>query len=145
MKQIRATEVTRAAVQYQGVMTGDGKPRLKPAGGKRGGGSGPVKISVHDMIDEIQAQFQISDAEALYIRQVTEEKIADPVIRSTVKDHRDDSAFLFGTFQDQVDRGIQETYQDHGRFEELADEKYVGVGGIFDIMAVTVIQTHLTS
>ena len=27
--------------------------------------------------------------------------------------------------------------------EELADPKYTDMGGIFDIMAVTVIQTHL--
>ena len=30
-----------------------------------------------------------------------------------------------------------------GRYDELADPKYTDTGGIFDIMAVTVIQTQL--
>lgn len=32
-----------------------------------------------------------------------------------------------------------------GRYDELADPKYTDIGGIFDIMAVTVIQTHLSA
>ena len=43
------------------------------------------------MIAEIRAKFDITDEEALYIRQVTEEKAADPAIRSTVAAHREDS------------------------------------------------------
>jgi hypothetical protein len=39
----------------------------------------------------------------------------------------------------------QATYDERGRYEELADPKYVDTGGIFDIMAVTVIHTHLVS
>jgi type I restriction enzyme R subunit len=31
-----------------------------------------------------------------------------------------------------------------GRYEELIDPKYTDTGGIFDIMAVTVIQTNLS-
>jgi len=34
-------------------------------------------------------------------------------------------------------------YNDRGRYEELSDVKYTDQGGIFDIMAVTVIQHHL--
>ena len=34
---------------------------------------------------------------------------------------------------------------DLARYEELADPKYTDTGGIFDIMAVTVIGTHLTA
>ena len=36
------------------------------------------------------------------------------------------------------------TYDARGRYDELADPKYTDTGGIFDIMAVTVIQTHLS-
>ena len=40
---------------------------------------------------------------------------------------------------------IQISYNDLARYEELSDPKYTDTGGIFDIMAVTVIQTHLTA
>jgi type I restriction enzyme R subunit len=95
------------------------------------------------MIDEIRAKFDISDEEALYIKQVTEEKAADPTIRSTVHAHREDFVYLEGAYRGQVNGKIQDTYSDLARYEELTDPKYTDTGGIFDIMAVTVIQNHL--
>jgi type I restriction enzyme R subunit len=95
------------------------------------------------MIAEIQARFTISDEEALYIKQVTEEKTADPVIQNTVVAHRDDGIYLEGAYRVQVNGQIQTAYSDRGLFEELSDLKYTDTGGIFDIMAVTVIRHHL--
>jgi type I restriction enzyme R subunit len=95
------------------------------------------------MIAEIRTKFSISDEEALYIKEVTEEKAADPAIRSTVTAHREDRVFLDGAYRGQVNGEIQNAYDTRGRYEELADPKYTDTGGIFDIMAVTVIDTHL--
>jgi type I restriction enzyme R subunit len=95
------------------------------------------------MISEIKAKFNITDEEALYIRQVTEEKVADPAIRSTVEAHREDRLYLEGPYRGQVNEDIQLTYDERMRYDELADPKYTDIGGIFDIMAVTVIQYHL--
>jgi type I restriction enzyme, R subunit len=143
MKQIRQTEVIRAAVEYQGVTKAGGPVKPRVGHGKKGVGPPPKKVSVQDMITEIKNKFNISDEEALYIKQVTEEKAADPVIRHTVAAHRDDYVYLEGPYRGQVNGEIQEVYQDRGRYDELADAKYTDTGGIFDIMAVTVIQTHL--
>jgi type I restriction enzyme R subunit len=145
MKQIRATQVTKAAVQYQGVITTGGPVKPPPGKGKKGAGPPPVKVAVQDMITEIQARFNITDEEALYIRQVTEEKVADPTIRTTVEAHREDRLYLEGPYRGQVNENIQTTYDERGRYDELADPKYTDTGGIFDIMAVTVIQTHLAA
>ena len=97
------------------------------------------------MIAEIRANFDISDEEALYIRQVTEEKEADPVIHGTVTMHREDRVYLDSTYRGQVNGEIQTAYNKRGRYEELSDLKYIDTGGIFDIMAVTVIDHHLSS
>lgn len=144
MKQIRQTEVVKAAVEYQGEVHSGGPVKLKPGHGKKGTGPPPRKVSVQDMIDEIRARFDITDEEALYIKQVTEEKSADPVIRTTVTAHREDRVFLEGAYRGQVNGAIQTAYDERGRLDELADPKYMDTGGIFDIMAVTVIQTHLS-
>lgn len=144
MKLIRQTEVSKAAVVYLGVESGGGTVKLKPGGGKKGSGPPPMKVSVQDMIAEIQAKFDISDEEALYIKQVTEEKAADPDIRSTVQAHRADIVYLEGAYRGQVNGEIQDTYDGLARYEELSDPKYTETGGIFDIMAVTVIQHHLS-
>jgi type I restriction enzyme R subunit len=97
------------------------------------------------VIAEIRVKFSISDEEALYIREVTEEKVADPDIRSTVTAHREDVEYLDGAYRGQVNDGIQMAYNARARYEELSDPKYTDNGGIFDIMAVTVIQHHLSA
>jgi type I restriction enzyme R subunit len=145
MKQIRQTEVVKAAVEFQGVKTTTGGVvKLKLGKGRKGTGPPPRKVSVQDMIDEIKARFDITDEEALYIKQVTEEKSADLNIRMTVAAHKDDNVFLEGAYRGQVNGEIQTAYDERGRYEELGDPKYTDIGGIFDIMAVTVIQTHLS-
>ena len=144
MKQIRATIVTKAAVQYQGVTTSGGPVKSQPGKGRGGSGPVPVKSSVQDMITQILSKHKITDEEALYIKQVTEEKIADPTIRTTVQAHRDNRIYLEGPYRGQINGDIQTTYDARGRYDELADPKYTDTGGIFDIMAVTVIQTHLS-
>ena len=117
--------------------------KLRPGGGKKGAGPPLRKVSVRDMIDEIRAKFAISDEEALYIKQVTEEKAEDEVIRDTVLAHRDDRIYLEGAYRGQLNGEIRVSYGSLGRYDELADVKYTDTGGIFDIMAVTVIHTHL--
>jgi type I restriction enzyme R subunit len=64
-------------------------------------------------------------------------------IRNTVQKHRQDLVFLDGVYRGQVNGEIQTAYDHRGRYEELGEPKYTDAGGIFDIMAVTVIQTHL--
>jgi type I restriction enzyme R subunit len=144
MKQIRQTEVVKAAVQFQGEVRGGGTVKIK-AGGSKGTGPPLKKVSVQDMISDIRSRFTISEEEALYIKQVTEAKSADPEIRVTVHTHRDDRRYLDEAYRLQVNGQIQNTYSDIGRYDELTDTKYIDTGGIFDIMAVTVIQHHLDS
>ncbi|MGZ8845024.1 MAG: DEAD/DEAH box helicase family protein [Pyrinomonadaceae bacterium] len=143
MKRIRQTQVVKAAVQYQGEVRSGGPVKLKSGTGRKGQGPTPKKVSIQDMIDEIRKKFDITDEEALYIREVTEEKSQDISIRATVHTHKEDLVYLEGPFRGQVNGQIQSAYQDRGRYDELADDKYKDAGGIFDIMAVTVIDNHL--
>lgn len=103
----------------------------------------PKKVSVQDMIEQIRTMFAISDAEALYIREVTEEKTKDAAIRATVEAHKDDIIYLEDVFKDQVNTEIQTAYAERELYDELTDPKYIETGAIFDIMAFTVIQRNL--
>lgn len=143
MKQIRQTEVIKAAVEYQGVTTSGGPVKLRPHKGLKGVAPPLKRASVQEMIADIRARYNINDEQALYIKEVTEEKIADPVIKITVQAHREDRVYLEGAYRGQVNGDIQDAYDIRGRYEELADPDYTETGGIFDIMAVTVIDTHL--
>lgn len=140
MKQVRATTVVRASVQEVGTLTPtEALPRSKPRSGGGGGGSPPERVSIDDMLEKFRQQFPISEDEALFIRQVTEEKASDTGIRATVLSHHGDSIFLGEVFRKQVKSMIQARYGELGRYEELTDGKYNDDGAIFDIMAVTVI------
>jgi type I restriction enzyme R subunit len=125
------------------VRSSGGAVRLKTGAAKPGVAPPLRKVSVQEVIAEVRSRFDISDEEALFIRQVTEEKAADPEIRNTVITHREDRIFLEGAYQGQVNSAIQMTYDSLGRYNELADPKYTDPSGIFDIMAYVVIQRHL--
>jgi type I restriction enzyme R subunit len=144
MKQIRATVVERAAVPYEGIFEMPaGLIKPKPSKGGGGGGTPVKKVSVQDMIAKIRESFQISDEEALHIREVSEEKIADESVQQTVAAHRDDPAFLDTVYKGQVNGEIQDAYALRLLYEQLGDPKYTEKTGIFDIMAFTVIQKGL--
>jgi type I restriction enzyme R subunit len=143
MEQIHKTGVIKTSVQFQGVTTSTGKVTLKPGKGRHGFAPPVQKVSVQDMIEKIKKDYVITDEEALYIREVSEEKISDPEIRTTVQTHQADTMFLEGAYRGQVNGKIQTAYEQRGRYDELADTQYTGTGGIFDIMAMLVIDTHL--
>jgi type I restriction enzyme, R subunit len=143
MRQIRATEVTKAAVEFKGELKGGGTIKGKSGTGQKGAGVPFVKVSVQDMITEIRTKFTITDEEALYIREVTEEKSKDEGIRSTVQAHKDDLNYLNEVFKGQVNKQIQTAYYDRERYDELISPTYIDPGAIFDIMAYTVIQHNV--
>jgi len=74
MQQIRQTEVVKASVQYQGEVRTAGTVKLTSGASGKESGPPPQKVSVQDMINEIRNRFNITDEEALYIKEVTEEK-----------------------------------------------------------------------
>jgi type I restriction enzyme R subunit len=142
MKKIRQTSVVKASVQYKGEVAISGKIKLKK-GRKGGDGPPPTKVSVQDMIERIGKKFQISDEEALYIKEVTEEKMHDEEIQTTIAAHKEDIYYLENTYAGRVNYSIQDAYEERGRYEELVDPKYIDTGSIFDTMALTVIQHGL--
>lgn len=141
MQAMRHTEVIKASVKFQGVRSGNGIVALKPSRKGHGPGVPQKKVSVQEMIDEIREKFQITDEEALFIREVTEQKLRDPDVKDAVVRNRDDDEYLFGPYRQQVHVQISDIYQESGHYEEIADDKYSGNGGIFDSMATVVIQT----
>lgn len=141
MQAMRHTEVVKANVKFQGVRSGNGIVALKPSRKGHGPGVPQKKVTVQEMIDEIRERFQITDEEALFIREVTEQKLQDPDVKDAVVRNRDDDEYLFGPYRQQVHVQISDIYQESGHYEEIADDKYSGNGGIFDSMATVVIQT----
>ncbi|CAG0939261.1 hypothetical protein BROC_00531 [Candidatus Brocadiaceae bacterium] len=63
----------------------------------------------------------------------------DEQIQTTIETHKGDVFYLENTYAGQVNHSIQDSYEGRGRYEELADPRYIDPGAIFDMMALTVI------
>ena len=145
MKQVRATVVDKAAVIEQGTVDmPPGTVKARPHKGGGGGAAPPKKVSVQDMIERIREQFEISEDEALYIREVSQEKIEDETILQTIAAHQQDIHFLNQVYKGQVNGQIQDAYAIRELYEPLGDPRYTDAGAIFDIMAHTVVQHGLS-
>ena len=142
MKKMRQTSVVKACVKYNGEIFIPGKIKLKK-GSTGGGGPPSKKVSIQNMIERISKEFQITDEEALYIKEVTEEKMHDEKIRTIIAAHKEDTFFLKKTYVGQLYSSIYQTYDEHGHRDELYDPKYIEPGAIFDTMALTVIEYGL--
>ncbi|WP_298581234.1 DEAD/DEAH box helicase family protein [uncultured Luteimonas sp.] len=144
MERIRATGVVRGQVEDLGEKRLEPRQPGTPGSPKpRAGGGSPPQVTVADMIERLRLKFQISDDEALVIRDVLDEKIGDAVIGADVTAHRTDQIYLDGPLKTQVNVGIQTAYVSRDRIDEIGDPKYFEPGGIFDFMAYSVIQHHL--
>lgn len=144
MKHIRKVELTKAAVKYRGVK--EVKPQtVKTRSGGTSGGALPKKVTIGDMIEKLRERFEISDEEALVIKEVCEEKIADPIIIRNIRLHRDDDVYLRQHYKPQVRTSIEGSYGERALYERLVDPKYTDEGSIFDTMAYTVIQAGVES
>lgn len=135
----------KATVQFVGEKRNDGKPRPHGGGGSGGPGGRPPKTSLDEAMADLRELHRISDEEALLIREVTEAKMEDRTVRSEIELNRTNDLFLVGPYKRQMNEGIQKSYVDHGRSGELGDQRYIGPGGIFDFMAVTIIDYHLNA
>ena len=142
-KQMSAVIISKGTVRYVGeIPMPEGTVGHKP-GGSGGTGGAPPRVSINALIEELRDRFPISDEEALCIREVTEEKMGDESIGKAVTTNRDNILYLEGHYKDELNGEMQDAYNDRDRVIELADPKYIGAGGIFDIMAITVIDYFL--
>ena len=144
MEKIRATGVVRATVQDLGekrLVPKTPRPPGPPA--PRMGGAPPAQVTIAEMIEKVRQKYQISDEEALVIREVMDEKTGDEGIKDDVQNHRDNRIYLDETLKSHLNGDIQAAYQARDRWEDMVDPKYNEPGGIFDLMAFTVIRHHL--
>jgi type I restriction enzyme R subunit len=143
MKQIRQVELSKATVKFRGVKDLASQTVKTRSGGGSGNSQPPPKISLSDMIEKLRERFAISDNEALVIKEVCQEKMADPAIASSIQRHANDGAYLWDFYKPQLRRSITESYEDRGLYEAFEDPKYTDDGSIFDTMAFVVIQSGL--
>lgn len=142
LKELKNVVLTKAHVKYLGIKSLKGKKRKTT---RNGGGTAPEqpKVSLTDMIKELQEKFNISEKEAIVIREICEEKLEDREIVETIYKHREDESYLREGFSDELRKGIVLSYDKRGMDELTLDGRYDDKGGILDSMTGMVINHEL--
>jgi len=135
--------VEKASVQHLGEVPNQPRGRKHGGGGPGGPGGEPPKATLDEQMDDLRERYAITEAEALLIREVTEEKQADSQLADEVFRNRQSPLHLMGPLKSRVNGEMQSAYEQRDHIEEITDPRYIGPGGIFDIMAVVVIDHHL--
>jgi type I restriction enzyme R subunit len=145
MADIRKVVLTRAAIKFHGETVFTPEVVKKIAG--RGGNNTPKpveKTTIDVAIEELKNRYQISDEEALIIREVCEEKQSDQTILSQIQCNKDKQHYLDAVLKSEIRVSIEEAFEQRGHYAETCDIKYIDTGAIFDIMAHSVLMHGLT-
>lgn len=134
---LKHIEMSKGAVVYKGAIT---NPNAKPkTSTSSGGGKGIPKTTIEQAIDRIAETYQISEEDALIIREVCEEVSEKETIKTTVLNNRKNHLFL-ENYEPTVQGEVTTSYIERELWDRIEDPIYNDKGGIFAIMSKTVIQ-----
>jgi type I restriction enzyme R subunit len=136
-KLLKHIEMSKGAVNYKGAITNPNKkPKTSSGGGS--GGNGIPKTTIQQAIEDIEQTYQISQEDALIIREVCEEVSVQEEIKTTVLNNRQDHLFL-ENYEATVNKKVTASYIERELWDSIDDPIYNDKGGIFAIMSKTVI------
>lgn len=137
---LKHIEVSKGAVTY----SGNNKTPKKSSGGGGSGGNGIPTTTIEKALEAIVQKYQISNEEAIFIREVCEEvsKIAE--IKQKVTANKENSLFL-QSYEPTVQGKVTDSYIERELWGQLDDPIYKDQGGIFSIMSQTVIDNIVFS
>ena len=140
---LKHIEVSKGAVTYSGKSENDNKTPKKPSGGGAGGNGIPT-TTIEKALEAIVQKYQISNEEAIFIREVCEEvsKIAE--IKQKVTANKENILFL-QSYGPTVQGKVTDSYIERELWGQLDDPIYKDQGGIFSIMSQTVIDNIVFS
>jgi type I restriction enzyme R subunit len=142
MADIRKVFLTRATVKFNGEVIFT--PEIIKTRTGSGGNNTPKpvpKTTLELALEELKERNEISDEEALIIREVCEEKQADQTILSKIQCNKDKPHYLDAVLKSEIRVSIEQAFEDRGHYAETTEIKYIETGAIFDIMAHSVL-TH---
>lgn len=139
LEELKHVDLTKASVKYEGEKYIPAEERKSKGGRKGGPGTEPPKATIQEMIEDIRQKFQISEEEAIFIREVCEEKSQDQAVVATIQAHKEDKTYLQNDYAKDLRALVTDAYFQRGLFEQIADPKYHETGAIFDIMSQVII------
>ena len=143
MRALKEVGVSKANVEYKGIKTLNKEDATLKKGGGGKAGTPPPKATLNDMIVSLKETFNISEEEAIVIREICEEKLEDHEIVRKIELHKRDEDYLRTYFSDTLRSSIVNSYINRDLEERIMDDIYDKEGAILDTMTGTVIRQGL--
>lgn len=141
-KALENIKLVRGAVPYLGEKVNETvsvqptpKPQPKPRVGQNGG---MKKATIDDAIGDIKDRFDISDEDAIVIREVFETVIATSSNKETVIKNKENKHYIEQNARPNIYKEVYGVYEN-----KLNDDIYIGTGGIMDLISVAVIEDFI--
>lgn len=108
-------------------------------------GNEPPRITIENAIREIKEKFQISNEDAIIIKEICEEVSKQYEIREPIINNKDNETYLKTKAEPKVKMEVKNGYIKRQMWGKLADPMYKDKGGIFSLMGKTIIKAVLTA
>lgn len=97
------------------------------------------KATIDDALDDIKDRFDISDEEAIVIREVFKTVLATSIHKETVVANKNDEYYLSTRAKPNIHKEVYDVY-DSKYEEKLYEAMYTEKGGIIELISVAVIE-----
>jgi type I restriction enzyme R subunit len=140
---LKKVELSKGAVKFTGTKTNltvVGKPKKK-TGFKTGKGGHEIpRTTIEIAIKELKEKFQISEEDAILIKEIVEEVSATTNTKETVIANKNNQVYLKTSAEPRVQSEVKDEYIKRDLWDKLDDPMYVQKGGIISLIGKTVIQ-----
>jgi type I restriction enzyme R subunit len=140
-KHLQKVDLQKGAVSFVGkiknldcTMVSDSKTAISV---RLGGGEAPRK-TIDQAIQDIKEKYQISDEEALVIKEICEEVSDKEKIKTRIVNNKTNELFL-RNYQPTVQKEVKQGYMNRELWQKLQDPMYTKKGGIITLMGRTII------
>jgi len=143
---LKYVELTKGAVRYEGQKKNPTTAAEPKATGTRTGvgGQEPPRSTIEAALKGIKEKFNISDEEALVIREICTEVSNQYELKERIIANRENEDYLKQTARPKVRSEITDAYLRRDLWQKLEDPIYIDRGGIISLMGRSVIEAVLS-
>ena len=106
-------------------------------------GNEPPRITIENAVMQIKEKFQISNEDAIIIKEICEEVSKQYEIREPIINNKDNETYLKTKAEPKVKTEVKNGYIKRNMWGKLDDPMYKDKGGIFSLMGKTIIKAVL--
>ena len=144
---LKKVELSKGAVKYHGTITNipkTGQPKKKTGYKTSKGGSEIPKTTIETALDDIKNKYQISEEDAILIKEICEDVSETTSVKDKVIANKDNKIYLKNNAEPKVQSEVKDEYIKRDLWSKLDDPIYVEKGGIITLMGKAVISNVIS-